>query len=194
MSANANQNSLRPHPRAAVSVLRFWFDETKPIQWYRRDPVFDQKCGDRFGALHELAAAGQLAAWQSTPRSALALIIVLDQFSRNIHRDTPRAFAQDRLARTIATDAINKRFDRLFGAKERAFFYMPFMHSEMINDQDKCVRLFVAGMATTGNVRHALQHRDIVQRFGRFPHRNDILGRSSSPAEIQFLKRGGFNP
>ncbi len=178
----------------ADAVLSFWFDETKPYQWYRRDPAFDRHCGSRFGALHKAAADGALDVWRVKPRNALARIIILDQFSRNIFRDTPNAFAFDGLALAAARDAVARRFDLLFPPNMQAFFLMPFMHAEDLSVQEESVRLFKSRSRGAGNLSYAIQHRDIVRRFGRFPHRNRILKRTSTPAEIQFLKRGGFNP
>lgn len=178
----------------ADAVLSFWFDETKPYQWYRRDPAFDRHCADRFGALHKAAASGALDAWRAKPRNALARIIILDQFSRNMFRDTPGAFAFDPLALTAARDALARRFDLLFPPNRQSFFLMPFMHAENLTVQEESVRLFKARQRGGNNLSYAIDHRNIVRRFGRFPHRNRILGRQSTPEEIQFLKRGGFNP
>jgi len=185
---------MRPGWQTSEHVLTFWFHETKPYQWYRSDAAFDQTVQRRFGNLYSLAKSQQLNAWRSTPRGALALIILLDQFSRNLHRDTPQAFAQDKAGLAIARNAILRRFTKLFPKKEQAFFYMPFMHSENLADQDMCVRLFKANLPDTNNLLHALQHRNIIARFGRFPHRNNILGRQSTPEEMAFLSAGGFNP
>lgn len=184
----------RPTAQAAQSILSFWFDEMKPYQWFRRDPAFDRTIRRRFGALHDAARLGKLDVWRAHPRHALALIILLDQFSRNIYRDDPRAFAQDDQALDVACEAIRRRFDRLYAPKERAFFYMPFMHSEDPAVQEQCVCLFKSSLPATDNMPFAKSHRDIIKRFGRFPHRNRILGRTSTPAEIAYLKAGGFNP
>jgi uncharacterized protein (DUF924 family) len=178
----------------ADAVLSFWFDETKPAQWFRRDGVFDAACAKRFGALHEAASDGVLDVWRAKPRNALARILILDQFSRNIFRDTPEVFAQDPIALAAARDAVARRFDMLFPPRWRAFFLMPFMHSEDLDAQRDSVRHFMTRRSNRGNLRYAIIHRDIIERFGRFPHRNAILGRASTPEEIQFLNRGGFNP
>ena len=178
----------------ADAVLSFWFDETKPFQWYRRDPIFDRLCADRFGELHKAAVDGALDAWRAKPRNALARIIVLDQFPRNIFRDTPGAFASDGLALAAARDAVKRRFDLLFQPRMQSFFLMPFMHAEDLSVQEESVRLFETRQRGGLNRSYAIEHRDIVRRFGRFPHRNHILGRVSTPGEIQFLKSGGFNP
>lgn len=184
----------RPTPEAAESVLSFWFVETKPHQWFRRDRAFDASLRARFSALHRAAAARRLDVWRVHPRHCLALILLLDQFSRNIYRDDARAFAEDAHALDIATEAIRRRFDFLYGAKERAFFYLPFMHAEDLSAQERALALFKARLPDSMNLRHAAQHHEIVKRFGRFPHRNRILGRASTADEIAFLKHGGFNP
>ncbi len=181
-------------PPEAQSVLLFWFEETKPIQWFRRDKAFDQLVRTRFGALHQQARTGQLDDWRSEAAGSLALIIILDQVSRNIFRDRPEAFAQDRQAHEAAKDAIKRGFPQQYPAKEQAFFYMPFMHSEDFAAQEECVRLFQENLPDTNNVEYAIKHRDIIARFGRFPHRNKILGRKSTPEETQYMKDGGFNP
>lgn len=184
----------RPTSAAAEDILSFWFEEAKPYQWFRRDSGFDAHCRQRFGALHDSARHGGLDVWRAHPRHSLALIILLDQFSRNIYRDEPRAFAQDPEALDVAQEAIARWFDRPCDSRERAFFYMPFMHSENLAMQERSVALFTSRMPASGNVPYAKEHRDIVKRFGRFPHRNRILGRASTPEEIAFLKAGGFNP
>jgi uncharacterized protein (DUF924 family) len=181
---------IRPTTLNAEAILTFWFYDAKPYQWYRRDLTFDQIIRDRFGALHMAARRGKLDVWRTHPRHALSLVILLDQFSRNIFRDNARAFEQDDLALDAARDAIKRRFDKLCAPRERAFFYMPFMHCEDLTAQEASLRLF----ADSGNMRHAREHHDIIKRFGRFPHRNKLLGRASTPAEIAFLKAGGFNP
>ena len=183
-----------PTTKAADAVLDFWFAEARPWQWFRRNADFDAAINARFGALHRKAAAGRLNVWSVHPRHALALIIVLDQFSRNLFRDTPEAFAQDRNALNVARTAIRRRFDMIAPPLERAFFYMPFMHSESLSAQDECVALFKARKPQGDNLRFAIEHRGIIGRFGRFSHRNRILGRVSTPEEQSFLVSGGFNP
>lgn len=178
----------------ADAVLSFWFEESKPAQWFRRDSAFDAICAKRFGAPHKAAANGDLDAWSAKPRTALARILILDQFSRNIYRDKAKAFAFDPLALAAARDAVARRFDFLFPPKSQAFFLMPYMHAEDLAVQEECVQIFKTRQRGAANLPYAIQHRDIVKRFGRFPHRNKVLGRASTPEEIQFLKRGGFNP
>jgi uncharacterized protein (DUF924 family) len=194
IGADMSFSRLRPTDVAADDVLSFWFKETKPYQWYRRDPVFDRRCAARFGALHSAAADGALNVWRAKPQSALARIIILDQFSRNMFRDTPNAFAFDQLALAAARNALARRFDLLFPKNMQSFFLMPFMHAEDMAVQEESVRLFKVRQRGGENLPYAIEHRDIVRRFGRFPHRNKILGRKSTPEEIQFLKSGGFNP
>ena len=180
--------------KAAEEVLTFWFEETKPYQWYRRDDAFDASIRNRFEKLHQQAATGELDSWAGNARSAFALILILDQFSRNLFRDTPQAFSCDDLALAAARDAIARGFDKQFGDRERAFFYMPFMHAEDLAAQEECVALCRDHMEGSDNEPHAIEHRDIIERFGRFPHRNKILGRTSTEEEIAFLEGGGFNP
>lgn len=185
---------LRPDADHAEAVLDFWFGQSKPGQWYQRDAAFDREIKRRFSDLHKAAKDGALDVWRAAPRHALARIIILDQFSRNLYRDDPRAFTQDDMALMAARDALARRFDLLFAPDAQAFFLMPFMHSEDIDVQEMCVRLFKTRQPGAGNLPYALEHRDIIARFGRFPHRNGVLGRQSTPAEKQFLARGGFNP
>lgn len=187
-------NPTRPTAQNAEAVLSFWFGETKPYQWFRRDGTFDRTVRARFGALHEAAGAGRLNVWRAHPRHSLSLILILDQFSRNIWRDDPRAFTWDAHALRIAREALRRRFDMLVNDRKKAFFYMPFMHSEDLSVQEETVRLFKAQLPGAMNLPYAIEHRDIIARFGRFPHRNRILGRQSTPEEIAFLKAGGFNP
>ncbi|MAW79971.1 MAG: hypothetical protein CMI63_07010 [Parvularcula sp.] len=188
------KNFIRPTNANGDAVLYFWFEETKPYQWFRRDDAFDKAIKTRFGALHDAAKEGRLNVWRAHPVYSLSLILILDQFSRNLYRDTPKAFAQDDQVLAIAREALTRRFDHLVNDQRRAFFYMPFMHAEDRNVQEECVALFKAQLPRTNNLPFAIEHRDIVKRFGRFPHRNKTLGRKSTPEEIAFLKAGGFNP
>jgi uncharacterized protein (DUF924 family) len=174
-------------PRAR-SVLQFWFrgnEERK--EWFRKDPAFDEQIRARFLALHEEAARGGLAHWSRSPRECLALIVLLDQFPRNLFRGSARAFATDPLALDTARHAIAAGYDRSLSEIERTFVYLPFEHSENLADQERALELF-AGHA---NYEWARKHWKIVRRFGRFPHRNAILGRPSTPAEVEFLKEPG---
>jgi uncharacterized protein (DUF924 family) len=178
----------------ANEILEFWFgDGSDPAHerlWFAQDAAFDQACKAGFLADHERAAAGELESWKEAPSSALALILLLDQFPRNIFRNTPRAFATDPKARAIAKDAVVRGFDLALPPVRRPFIYMPFQHSENLDDQDESVRLFnrLAGEhpAMAGYVEYAEHHREAIRRFGRFPHRNAILGRASTPEETAF--------
>lgn len=174
-------------------VLDFWLVETTAKQRFIKDPEFDQTVRERLGSAHELAVDGSLADWRDSARGCLALCILLDQAPRNMFRDTPRAFATDELARAVAGHAIDQDFDRdpAFDDDVRLFFYMPFMHSEDEADQDTCVRLISERIAPENRGGYAERHRVIVMRFGRFPHRNAILGRENTPEEETFLSEDG---
>ena len=171
-------------------VLQFWRD-AGPSLWFRRDAAFDAAFRERFLATHEAAASGALADWARSAEGALALVLLLDQFPRNAFRGTPRVYATDALARAAADGALRAGHDQQVDAGLRQFFYLPFMHSEALEDLDRCVALneAVGGEA----LRYARHHRDIVRRFGRFPHRNAILGRQDTPEEKRFLAEGGFS-
>ena len=174
-------------------VLRFWFDELGESRWFARDEGLDAAIRNRFLAVYERVRAmgpGDFA----TPRQALAAVIVLDQFPRNMFRGTSRAFAADALARDIARGAIDAAFDGALTPAQRLFLYLPFEHSESLDDQAKCVELMRSLEAfeeTRGALHWAILHRDIIARFGRFPHRNAVLGRPSTAEELDFLKQPG---
>jgi len=171
-------------------ILAFWFDEITPKQWWTQSEAFDRQVESRFGAMLEAAARCELFGWRETAGGRLAEIIVLDQFSRNIHRGTARAFANDPLALALAQAAVSLKFDRELDATRRAFLYMPYMHSESPAIHSVAVSLFsTPGME--GNSEFELRHKAIIDRFGRYPHRNAILGRTSTPEEIEFLKTPG---
>ena len=171
-------------------VLSFWFGQS-PERWFRKDPVFDQEIRGRFETLHGELVLGDHDDWLATPRGRLAAIIVLDQFSRNMFRDTPGMFASDARALDIAREGIARGDDQQLDQLERQFFYMPLMHAEDPALQDRCVELF-AGLEDNANgLKFAKMHRDIVHRFGRFPHRNAVLGRTSTPEEVEFLSQPG---
>jgi|FEC22Drversion2_1045045.scaffolds.fasta_scaffold00009_165 uncharacterized protein (DUF924 family) len=172
-------------------VLDFWW-RAGASRWFAGGDAFDGACRERFLDLLEHAAAGGLADWEATPSGALALIIVLDQLSRNIYRGTPRAFAQDARALAVAERAVAAGFDRAYPMPARQFFYMPFEHSEDMRVQERSCDLFRA----TGDhdaYYWALVHMDAIRRFGRFPHRNVILGRATTPEEQRYLDSGGFS-
>jgi uncharacterized protein (DUF924 family) len=176
--------------KTADDVLAFW-TKAGPDKWYKKDDDFDRAIRDTFLATYEAAADGRLSAWQSAPESALALVIVLDQFPRNMFRGSSRAFAADPLARDIADAAISSGFDKAVAKELRAFFYLPFMHSEDLEDQEYCVALCEA-LGDEDNIKYAEIHAEIIRRFGRFPHRNPLLGRETTPEEKAFLESGGF--
>ena len=169
-------------------VVSFWRD-AGPARWFTKDEAFDREFKARFLAAHESAARGELDSWAASPQGALALCILLDQFPRNAFRGTARVYATDGKARDVASAAVDSGFDRELDPPMRQFLHLPFMHSERPGDQDRSVAL-AAGDAEAQ--RWALHHRDIIRRFGRFPHRNALLGRDSTPEEIAFLAEGGF--
>ena len=177
-------------PAAPEGVLSFW-REAGLKRWFAVDPAFDAEIRERYLATHQAAAAGRLSVWEDTAEGALALVIALDQFPRNMFRGTARAFSTDALALAAARRAIRHGFDLKTPMPERNFFYLPFEHSENLADQERCVALTDA----TGDaeaVKWAKVHHDVIHRFGRFPHRNAALGRVSTPEEIAFLAAGGF--
>lgn len=174
----------------AADIVAFW-RSLGPEGWFRKDAEVDARCRDRFGGLVERAIAGELEHWVSTPEGSLALILLLDQFTRNIFRDDARAFAGDAQAVAVANTAIAAGHDLVCEPALRAFYFMPFMHAETIAEQDRCVLLMHAHGAPD-NLKFARIHRDIIARFGRFPHRNPVLGRHTTPAEQAFLEEGGF--
>lgn len=173
---------------AAAGVRRFWFDE-HPQDWFVKNPAFDAEIRRRFLALHETASAGRLAHWAHDARSCLALVIVLDQFPRNMFRGEARAFATDSLARAAARVILERGWDKVMAQSEQLFAYLPFEHSESLPDQDLACALMKD--FELDQLRYALRHREIIERFGRFPHRNGVLGRESTAAEIEFLKQPG---
>ncbi|HEX8108315.1 MAG TPA: DUF924 family protein, partial [Kofleriaceae bacterium] len=180
----------------ASEVLEFWFGEPARSLWFTTRPAFDDEIRSRFGAVAAAAAAGELDPWAASSDGALALTITLDQFPRNIHRGTPAAFAHDGLARAVAGRAIERGFDLAVSLDRRMFFYLPFEHSEALADQERSVELFSRWVSEHPDERrahagdqmtYAVRHHEIIRRFGRFPHRNAILGRAPTPEEIEFL-------
>jgi uncharacterized protein (DUF924 family) len=173
-----------------LSVIQFWRDEVQPARWFAEDAALDKQIRDRFEPLWRTARDGGLDAWQETPEGALALVIVLDQFPRNMFRGHADAFATDAKARAVATHAIESGFDRRVPTVLRPFFYLPYMHSEDMTDQDRSVALIAERVGTgSSNYPYALAHRDVIARFGRFPARNRALGRDTTPQESEFLNR-----
>lgn len=171
------------------AVIEFW-RAAGPNEWFAKRPEFDRAFRTRFLALHEAAARGDLADWQSEAEGALALVILLDQFPRNAFRGTAHMYATDHMARAVATQAIGAGHDRQFAAELSQFFILPFSHSEARSDQERAVELARAiGPVVLGHAEH---HRDIIRRFGRFPHRNPILGRDMRPEEQAYLDEGGY--
>ncbi len=170
-------------------VLTFWFEEISPKQWWQVDPAFDALLTQRFGSLLRRAAQGELYGWRAEPEGRLAEILVLDQFSRNIHRGTPRAFAQDPMALALAQEAVAAGVLPELRQAGRAFLLMPYMHSEsaLIHVQAE----FLFRQHAPGNLDFELRHKAIIDRFGRYPHRNAILGRESTVQEAEFLTQPG---
>ncbi len=185
-----------------IDILDFWFGKPDSEEygrprkcWFEKNPAFDEEIRRRFLPLLEAAAAGQRDDWASQPESLLALIVLLDQFPRNLFRDTPRAFATDGMALVLAQQAVAEGFDVRLRPLQKVFVYLPFEHSEAIAMQDRSVALFTAlagnGEEFASYLDYAERHREVIRRFGRFPHRNAILGRASTPEEIEFLARHG---
>lgn len=169
-------------------VLRFWFEELSPRQWWKNDPALDHELKKRFGRIHDEAVRCELSQWRGSARGRLAEIIVLDQFSRNMYRDDPRCFASDPLALCLAQHAVVAGADLQLTPEQRTFLYMPFMHSESAVIHEEALRLF--GLrGTKGDLEYEYRHKAIIDRFGRYPHRNSILGRRSTPEELEYLER-----
>jgi uncharacterized protein (DUF924 family) len=178
--------------RDVNEILEFWFAAANRPKWFEKNADFDAEIRRRFEPIHERAAQGQLAAWQNTPEGALALLLCLDQFPRNLYRGTPRAFATDAKARAVADWAVDRGLDLHFkSADERIFFYLPFEHSEDIDDQHRAVELVRTRCPGEDYLRYAIAHREVIERFGRFPHRNPVLGRRNTPDEEEYLKQPG---
>ena len=174
---------------SAAEIVRFWRD-AGPKFWFVKDEMFDGRCRG-FETEHHAAARRELAHWETEAEGALALLILLDQIPRNIFRNSPHAFATDPQAQAIALRALDHQFDAATDTSMRQFFYLPLEHAEDLDMQTRCVRLFES-LGDANFTRYAILHRDIIERFGRFPHRNAILGRKSTPEELQFLAEGGF--
>ena len=178
---------------AAQGVLDFWLGELTPEDWFKVDEGLDARIRDRFRPLWEQGRTGGLREWTLSPMSCLALVVLLDQFPRNMFRGSALAFASDRRALAVAKGAVLAGHDRRIDPPGRGFLYMPFMHSELPVDQDRSVRLFLLGFGRDAEfLSHARAHREIIRRFGRFPYRNAALGRESTPEEVAFLEEGGY--
>ncbi|HET7382715.1 MAG TPA: DUF924 family protein [Pseudolabrys sp.] len=175
---------------SAADVVSFW-QEAGPERWFNKNAAFDKEIRERFFDTYEAAAAGKLSDWEQSAQGALALLILLDQFPRNMFRGDARAFATDPLARAITAGAIIRGFDGQVAKQLRSFFYLPFEHSEDLADQERCITLNKATGDADG-LKWAEIHADIIRRFGRFPHRNAALGRAPTPEEQAFLDGGGF--
>lgn len=171
-------------------ILNFWFDEAKPEQHFKKDAAFDALIRQRFSEAHRAASQGELYEWRATPDGRLAEIIVLDQFSRNLFRDSAQAFAYDGIALVLAQEAVRIGADQALELQRRIFLYMPYMHSESRVIHVAAERLF-RDLGLAENLKYELAHRDIIDRFGRFPHRNTALGRESTPEERAFLAQPG---
>lgn len=172
------------------TVLAFWFDEVGSAGWWRKDAALDARIAEQFGNALIAARRGELAHWREQPAGRLAEIIVLDQFSRNIHRDSAEAFVSDGMAVVLAQEAVRVSADQALPPEQRSFLYLPFMHSESLLIHDRALPLFAAlGLPDTLDFER--RHRDIIVRFGRYPHRNAVLGRESTAAELAFLEEPG---
>ncbi|NWG46178.1 MAG: DUF924 domain-containing protein [Alphaproteobacteria bacterium] len=171
---------------SSEALLAFWFEELDESQWWVQDGALDAEIARRFGAAHDAAATGALDGWAEDPRGALALVLLLDQFPRNLFRDSPRAFATDGMAVAVARGAIEAGRDRALSPRERGMLYMPLMHAEDRALQAECVRLF-EGLGREDQLGFARRHKIVIDRFGRFPHRNPVLGRATTAEEAAFL-------
>lgn len=180
---------MSDNPAWAQDILAFWFDELVPKDWYRKNDAVDAVIRDRFLAHWESKQGESPDTFLDNADTALAAVILFDQFSRNMFRDDPRAFSFDPLAREIVGAAIGKGFDTELDESHRQFFYMPFMHSEDVVDQDRCVALFET-FSGEGSLGFALAHRKVIAKFGRFPHRNALLGRDTTAAEKEAIEQG----
>ncbi len=174
-------------------ILDFWLDEVGPEGWYKASDELDAMIRERFLDAWEQGRAGSYSLWLTYPSGSLAYIILLDQFPRNLFRDDPRAFSTDAVALAAAKMAVGRDWDLKIDPPARQFFYLPMMHSENLSDQERCVRLMKTRLAEqTDNLRHARAHREIIRRYGRFPYRNQPLGRSTTKPEAAFLEGGGY--
>ncbi|WP_111640463.1 DUF924 family protein [Marinimicrobium alkaliphilum] len=181
---------MSTYPQSAQDVYEFWFRELTKAQWFKTDPAVDQAIVERFSHLHRQAAQCELFHWRTTPKGRLAEIIVLDQFSRNIHRESALAFSCDALALALAQEAVAQGADQALDPAERSFLYMPYMHSESPAIHTLAMTLFNQP-GLEDNLQFEIRHKEIIDRFGRYPHRNQWLNRESTPEELEFLKQPG---
>ena len=177
--------------RRATEILEFW-ESIGPKGWYEVSEELDETIREKFLSLWQEAKAGKYKNWTLDAHQALALIILLDQFPRNMFRGSGQSFATDEAALCVAKRAIDRDLDKQIEGPMKQFFYLPMMHSESVVDQDAAVRAFVTRMPGTDNLRHAKAHREVIREFGRFPYRNDALGRKSTGDEVNYLKAGGY--
>ncbi len=182
----------------AEDILDFWFEQSGSGKWFKKSDSFDADIRAKF-EFDSIDAAAALQKnspheWEAEPDSALALVLMLDQFPRNMYRDTKAMFVWDELALGVASRAVKAGFDLREPQSRRAFFYMPYMHSELLAHQEDCVHLCQRGLDNPSTLHHAREHRRVIERFGRFPHRNHILGRKSTAEEQNFLVQGGYAP
>lgn len=189
MNTAAAVQRQAPAPVQAIDIIAFW-QGAGPALWFAKDADFDRRFRERYSSWYEAAARGELADWTHTADGTLALILLLDQYPRNSFRGTPRMYDTDTLARQVADAAIAAGYDRMAPQELQVFFNLPFAHSENLDDQERSVEL--ARHLGPLDLAHAEHHRDIVKRFGRFPHRNAILGRTSTPEEQYYLDNGGY--
>lgn len=180
--------------KVVEDILTFWLDEVGPRGWYTGSQDLDDTIRQKFEVEWQKAMAGNCGLWLTNAQGALAFIILTDQFSRNMFRDDPRAFAADKSARAAAKIAVDRKWDMKISEPARQFFYMPLMHSEIQSDQDRAIRLIHARMPESGasTLAHAKVHRDIIRKFGRFPYRNEALNRTNKADEQAFLDKGGY--
>ncbi len=171
----------------AEQIIDFWFSPRVQKLWFNSTLDFDREIYDNYNNTYELAFSGKLHAWSDSGLGSLALIIILDQFPLNMFRNLPKSFESESQALQVAKDALKRKKDSELSKEQKAFLYLPFMHSENLQDQDRAVELFAAA-GLVENLKFAKHHRDIVRKYGRFPHRNAILGRSSTPEEIEYLQ------
>ena len=171
-------------------IINFWFKEIEPSQWWSKDDAFDQMITLRFSDVHDKAVTCELYQWRKYPQGRLAEIIVLDQFSRNMFRASPKAFSQDQMALILSQESISLGIDNVLNPQERNFLYLPFMHSESLAIHETAEALY-RQLGDQSSLKFELRHKEIIKRFGRYPHRNEILGRDSTEEEIEFLKQPG---